>query len=70
MKISARNPLSCTINKGPQRSINAKITLALPTVQELVAVITNDSVKTLGLENGKAVKTIVKASNVIIGIDD
>jgi len=70
MKISARNVITCTIKKINVGAVNTEILLSLPDGQELVSVITNDSVKTLGLENGKVVKAIVKASNVMIGIDD
>ncbi len=70
MKISARNVISCTIKKIHEGAVNSEIVLALPDGQELVSVITNDSVKSLGLLNGKVVHAIIKASNVMIGVDD
>ena len=70
MKISARNVISCTIRTIHTGAVNSEIILALPDGQELVSVITNDSVKNLGLVNGKVVHAIVKASNLMIGIDD
>lgn len=63
---SARNRLrgevSC-IHEGP---VNAEISVALPGGKTVTAVITHDSVAHLGLELGKPVVALFKASSVIL----
>lgn len=63
---SARNQLrgevSC-IHEGP---VNAEISVALPSGKTVTAVITHDSVSHLGLELGKPVVALFKASSVIL----
>jgi molybdate transport system regulatory protein len=47
--------------------VNAQITLVLVGGEQFVAIITNASVDSLGLEEGMTAFAIVKASEVIIG---
>jgi molybdopterin-binding protein len=69
MKISARNGLDCTVKAITVGVVNTEVVLALPDGQEIVSIITRQSAESLGLEPGKQVKAIVKASNVMIGVD-
>jgi molybdopterin-binding protein len=69
MKISARNGLDCTVKAITVGVVNTEVVLALPDGQEIVSIITRQSAEALGLEPGKQVKAIVKASNVMIGVD-
>jgi molybdate transport system regulatory protein len=49
--------------------VNAEITVELTPGLEITSVITNRSCQNLGLEVGKSVFAIVKASSVMIGTD-
>jgi molybdopterin-binding protein len=69
MRISARNVLKGKIKAIGPGAVNSEITVILPGGQELVSVITKNSAETLQLQTGKDVYVIIKASNVMIGVD-
>ncbi len=69
MKISARNILKGTIVKVIHGAVNSEVTIELPGGTRLVSIITNSSVDNLVLTEGKEAYAIIKASNVMIGID-
>jgi len=69
MKISARNILKGKVVKVIKGAVNAEITIELPGGTRLVSIITNSSVENLGLTEGKEAYAIIKASNVMVGID-
>jgi molybdopterin-binding protein len=69
MKLSARNMLKGKIKEIKPGAVNSIVILELSGGDEMVSVITNESVKNLGLAKGKAAYAIVKASNVIIAVD-
>ena len=69
MKISARNILKGKVIKVIRGAVNSEITLELPGGIHAVSIITNTSADTLGLVDGKDAYAIIKASNVIIGVD-
>jgi molybdate transport system regulatory protein len=67
MKISARNLLAGTVHEVTKGSVNAEVSLVLEGGEKVVAIITNSSIDSLGVEKGKAAFAIVKASDVIVG---
>ncbi len=69
MKISARNMLAGTITKVAKGAVNAEVDLTLKGGDKIAAVITNQSVDSLGLKEGKEAFAIIKANWVIIGKD-
>ena len=69
MRISARNVLRGRITKIVQGSVNSEIFIELPGGGELVSIITKTSAKSLGLKKGKDVYAVIKASNVMVGVD-
>jgi molybdopterin-binding protein len=69
MKISARNILKGRIVKVVRGAVNAEVTIELPGGTQLVSIITNSSVENLNLTEGKEAYAIIKASNVMVGID-
>ena len=69
MKISARNMVSCKVKEIQEGSVNAEVILELSDGQEMTSIITLSSAKNLGLRPGMAVRAIVKASNVMIGVE-
>ncbi|MGE5123667.1 MAG: TOBE domain-containing protein [Acidobacteriaceae bacterium] len=69
MKISARNIFKGKVVKIVRGAVNSEVILELPGGTRLVSIITNSSVESLGLAEGKVAYAIIKASNVMIGID-
>jgi molybdate transport system regulatory protein len=67
MKISARNVLAGTVRSVTKGAVNAEVALALQGGELVVAVITNTSVDTLDLTEGKSAYAVIKASEVMIG---
>ena len=68
MKISARNILKGKIKAVKTGAVNEK-SVELPGGAEIVSIITKASADSLGLAPGKEVYAIIKASNVMIGVD-
>ena len=69
MRISARNVLQGKVTKIVAGIVNAEVIGELPGGQEIVAVVTLSSVKNLGLSEGSSVSAIIKASNVMLGVE-
>jgi molybdopterin-binding protein len=69
MKISARNILKGRIKAVKPGTVNTEIVIELPGGAEIVSIITKDSADSLGLAPGKEVYAIIKATNVMIGVD-
>ncbi len=69
MKISARNVLKGLVVKIVPGAVNDEVTLQLPGGEQIVAIITDTSVKSLGLKEGKEAYAVIKASNVMIAVD-
>ena len=69
MRISARNQLKGLVSKINPGPINAEVILTLDGGQQIAAVITNQSVASLGLAEGRVAYAIIKASTILIGVD-
>jgi molybdopterin-binding protein len=69
MRISARNTLTGTITGIKLGSVNAEVTIEIAPKVEMVAMISVESVKTLKLEPGIRCYAVIKASNVMVGVD-
>ena len=67
MKISARNVFEGKVLNVTMGEVNAEVTLAQPGGEHIVSVITNSSIESLGLSEGKTACAIVKANEVIVG---
>ena len=70
MKLSARNTLKGTITAIHPGAVNAIVIMELEGGQLITSTISMGSIKELELEVGKEAYAIVKASSVIIGVDD
>jgi molybdate transport system regulatory protein len=70
VKISARNQFPATVKSVTEGSVMAEVTVDLDHGGELVAAITAESARRLGLAAGKHVVAIVKATEVLIASDD
>ncbi len=69
MKISARNILRGKVKTLKTGAVNDEVVVELPGGSEIVSIITKSSAESLGLAPGKEVYAIIKASNVMIGVD-
>jgi molybdate transport system regulatory protein len=68
MQTSARNQLPGTVTTVTIGAVMAEVVVDV-NGQQIVAAITKDSAERLGLEAGAAVTVIVKATDVMIGVD-
>lgn len=69
MKISARNVLKGKVKQVTTGAVNDEIIVELPGGEEIVSIITRASAEKLGLEVGKEVYAVIKASNVMIAAE-
>ena len=65
MKISARNQIKGTVKAVKEGAVNAVVVISRGNHNGLKADITMDSVKALGLEEGKECYAVIKATNVM-----
>src|SRR6202521_3239939 len=70
MKTSARNQLFGTVSKITRGSVNDEVEVALPGGQSIVAVVTHESTGSLGLKEGVEAFALVKASWVMLMVDE
>jgi molybdopterin-binding protein len=61
--------LAGTVRKIEPGAVNAEVTLELAPNLTVVSVITMDAVKRLGLKVGSKAYAVIKASNLMIGVD-
>jgi len=69
MKISARNMLKGKVKQVKPGAVNTEVVIELPGGSEIVSIITKESADKLGLVVGKEAYAIIKATNVMIGIE-
>jgi molybdate transport system regulatory protein len=68
-KLSARNILAGEVTRLERGVVNSEVEIILPGGAAVVASITKASVAALGLNEGDKVSAIIKASNVVIGVE-
>ena len=69
MRLSARNVLKGKVKQVKAGAVNSEVILEISPGVEIVSIITKESVEKLQLANGKAAYAVIKASNVMIGVD-
>jgi molybdopterin-binding protein len=69
MKLSARNVLKGTVKSIDIGAVNVEVTIAIAPGLDVVSIITKKSFENLELATGKKAYAVVKASNVMVGID-
>ncbi len=70
MRISARNVLKGRVKEVTEGMVNSEIIIELPGGQKIVSIITKHSAKALGVAVGKEVYAIIKATAVMVGVDE
>lgn len=69
MKISARNVLKGKVKAVTPGAVNTEVIIEIAGGAEVVSIITKSSAESLGLAKGKDVYAVIKATNVIVGVD-
>ena len=70
MKLSARNQLKGTVVEIQDGAVNGIVKIDLGSGNIISAVITMSSIRELGLKVGGTAYAVIKASNVMIGVED
>lgn len=70
MKTSARNQFAGPVGAIRRGAVESEISLRLGPALELTAIVTNESVQNLGLAEGREVLAFVKASSIVLLVDD
>ncbi len=69
-RISARNRLTGTVASIARGAVNSEVKLRLAGNRTLVAIVTNEGLKELGLKSGSPCCAIINASHVLIAVND
>lgn len=67
-KTSARNELRGTVVQCTEGAINSEVIIELPGGKTVAAIVTNDSIKSLGLKEGVKACALIKASHIILAV--
>lgn len=67
-KLSVRNRLCGTISRLTKGQVNSDVVLTLAGGNTVSAIVTNDSIEQMGLEEGAKACALFKASSVILGV--
>ena len=70
IRISARNRLVGTIASITQGAVNCEVKIELAGSRTVVAIVTREGLKELGLRKGSPCVALVKASHVLIAVND
>lgn len=70
LRASARNRLCGTVAICIEGAVNGEVGLELAGGKRLTVIITNESIRGLGLKEGIAVCALIKASSVILAVND
>lgn len=70
MKLSARNQFKGTVVDIQEGAVNGIVKIDIGGGNVMVSTISMNSIKELGLEVGKSAYAVVKATSVMVGIDE
>ncbi len=70
MKLSARNIFKGRVKSVKQGPISSLVVLQIAPGIEIVSTITAESSAALKLKKGQAAYAVIKASNVMVGVDE
>ena len=69
MQTSARNVLKGTIRNVTHGAVNTEVAIEIAPGVEVVSIITKASAERLGLAVGGTAYAVIKASDVMVGVD-
>lgn len=69
VKVSTRNCLAGTVTQVTTGAVNSEVAIDLGQGNSIVAIVTNESCKNLGLKAGVQATALFKASSVILGVE-
>jgi molybdate transport system regulatory protein len=70
VRISARNQLVGTVRTVTEGAVMTEVVIDLDAGQEVVAAITTESARRLGLAIGRRVVAVVKSTEVMVAVED
>jgi molybdate transport system regulatory protein len=70
MKLSARNQLPATVKTVTEGAVMSEVVVEVGGGHEVVAAITAESARNLGLDAGKRVTVVIKSTEVMLAVDD
>lgn len=70
MKLSARNQLKGKVVKVQEGAVNGIVSLDIGNGNIITSTISMDSIKDLGIAEGKEATAIIKATSVMLGVED
>ncbi|WP_240332162.1 TOBE domain-containing protein [Sulfurospirillum tamanense] len=70
MKLSARNVLHGTVKSIDIGAVNVEVAIELAPQVCITSIITKKSYEALGLKEGKKASVVIKASDVMVGVED
>ena len=70
MKLSARNVLKGKVLRITKGAVNSLVVVEVAPGVRLSSIVTGEAVRELGLVKGKEAYAIIKAPNVMLGVDD
>jgi len=70
MKLSARNVFKGKVVKVTKGAVNSLVVVEIAAGIRLTSSVTADAVRELGLTKGKRAYAIIKAPNVMLGVDE
>ena len=68
LKTSARNRLCGTVVRCQEGAVNGEVIVELPGGKTVAAIVTNDSIQSLGLKVGSHACALIKASHIILAV--
>lgn len=68
-KTSARNELHGTVVRCQEGAVNGEVIIEMAGGKSVAAIVTNDSIKSLGLKEGVKACALIKASHVILAVN-
>lgn len=70
MKLSARNKLKGTITNIQEGAVNGIVTLDIGGGNQISSTISMNAIAELGLAVGKEAYAVIKATSVMVGVED
>lgn len=69
LAVSARNKIKGTITEIKDGAVNCEVIISTPAGLTVTAIVTEDAKKDLALSKGDSIYAIIKASNILVGVN-